>query len=64
MKKLTLTMDHLRVETFTTGVPTAGTGTVQAHYGTNHTLQGCFTGDYTCDGWMTFKDGQQVCEAC
>jgi len=45
MKKLSLELDQLQVETFTTGgqrLPEKGT--VQGHYGTNHTQAG-----HTCD---------------
>lgn len=37
MKKLTMKLDELRVETFTTTEQPAERGTVQGHYGTAHT---------------------------
>jgi hypothetical protein len=37
MKKLALRLDDLRVDTFAAEAPLAGKGTVQGHYGTNHT---------------------------
>lgn len=37
MKKLALKLDDLRIDTFTTGKPPTGKGTVQGHYGTTHT---------------------------
>lgn len=40
MKKLTLKLDDLRVDTFTTAGAPAGRGTVEGHYGTTHTQQG------------------------
>jgi hypothetical protein len=64
MKKLALYLDDLKIETFATGEQSTVRGPVQAHYGANHTVQGCFSGNYTCDGWMTFQDGQQMCVAC
>ena len=39
MKKLKLELDELQVETFATGMELTATGTVQGHYGTNHTAQ-------------------------
>jgi len=43
MKKLALELDELQVETFTTSAEQQpAKGTVQGHYGTNHTNQ------YTC----------------
>ena len=45
MKKLRLDPEELRVQAFTTGDEMTARGTVQGHYGTNHTN---FGGD-TCD---------------
>lgn len=42
MKKLALKLDDLRVDTFATEMPLNLKGTVQGHYGTNHTAEtGC-----------------------
>jgi hypothetical protein len=48
MKKLSLKLDDLQVETFTTSGQPGERGTVQGHYGTNHTNQSC---DGTCFNW-------------
>jgi hypothetical protein len=47
MKKLTLKLDELRVETFTTTGQSAERGTVQGHYDTPH-IQGVTKFDVTC----------------
>ncbi|HEX2079815.1 MAG TPA: hypothetical protein VHG08_19015 [Longimicrobium sp.] len=72
MKKLTLKLDDLRVETFTTAEQTGGKGTVQGHYGTTHTQQGqtcqgscgANTCDYTCEGYVTSPDIANPCVWC
>jgi hypothetical protein len=56
MKKLTMKLDDLRVETFTTDAPPAERGTVQGHYGTTHT-QSPTSCDYTCPGFRTYGGG-------
>jgi hypothetical protein len=49
MKKLSLKLDDLHVETFTTAERLAGRGTVQGHYGTTHTQAGETCGfGFTC----------------
>ena len=72
MKKLTLKLDDLRVDTFATAEWTGGKGTVQGHYGTAHTQpiqQTCdlscdATCEYTCDGYGTSPPGQAACVWC
>ncbi len=72
MKKLTLKMDDLRVDTFTTAEQSGGKGTVAGHYGTNHTHQGqtcegtCAgpTCAYTCDGYVTSPGPEYPCNFC
>ena len=55
MKKLTMKLDDLRVESFTTDGTPAERGTVQGHYGTAHTqATNC---DYTCPGFRTYGAG-------
>ena len=49
MKKLTLKLDELRVETFTTTRQPAERGTVQGHYGTAHTQGPTNCGTCGCD---------------
>jgi hypothetical protein len=49
MKKLSLRLDDLHVETFATAEPRSGRGTVQGHYGTTHTQAG-HTCDVSCEG--------------
>ncbi|HEX2079816.1 MAG TPA: hypothetical protein VHG08_19020 [Longimicrobium sp.] len=48
MKKLTLNLDTLQVETFTTAKAVAARGTVRGHYGTTHT-QAATCDDPTCE---------------
>lgn len=77
MKKLTLKMEDLRVDTFTAEADKpAARGTVAAHYGTTHTQAGetcwqsCFgtcggdTCDYTCSGYATSPGWQYPCILC
>lgn len=72
MKKLTLKLDDLRVETFTAGGQPGGKGTVAGHYGTTHTQQGAScegtcggaTCDYTCEGYATTPGWPYQCVFC
>jgi hypothetical protein len=72
MKKLTLNLSDLRVETFSAEGTRVGRGTVQGHYGTAHTQpiqQTChescdLTCEYTCDGYGTIPPGQAACVWC
>jgi hypothetical protein len=73
MKKLTLKMHDLRVETFTTAEQSDRRGTVAGHYGTTHTLQGptcddstcaAATCDYTVEGYMTSPGPDHPCIIC
>ncbi len=65
MKKLTLKLDDLRVETFTTASEQSARGTVQGHYGTAHTQpvqQSCGDScEMTCG---TIPPGQLACVYC
>jgi hypothetical protein len=65
MKKLTLKLSDLRVETFATAEQTGGKGTVQGHYGTNHTMQpvtACQTQVDTCGRqWSNEGTCDQTC---
>ncbi|HEU0301637.1 MAG TPA: hypothetical protein VFR37_19435 [Longimicrobium sp.] len=67
MKKLTLKLDDLEVDTFTTAEQSGGKGTVQGHYGTTHTQEGhtCnFSCDYTCAGYATSPGPEYPCNFC
>ncbi|MBW3571054.1 MAG: hypothetical protein KY467_08100 [Gemmatimonadetes bacterium] len=48
MKKLTLNVEALRVESFATDKQSAERGTVVGHYGTTHTEFGQETCDLSC----------------
>jgi hypothetical protein len=54
MKKLRLTLDDLRIESFPTGDPLATRGTVEGHYGAEQTpfitCQHTCPAKFTCDG--------------
>ncbi len=73
MKKLTLKMDDLQVDTFTTDEQSDGKGTVAGHYGTTHTQQGGETCEgtcagatcyYTCEGYATSPGPDYPCNIC
>ncbi|HEX5725115.1 MAG TPA: hypothetical protein VFX98_06595 [Longimicrobiaceae bacterium] len=71
MKKLTLKLDDLKVDTFTAAEQPDGRGTVAGHYGTTHTQHGQTCGpscgdtcDYTCAGYATSPGPEYHCILC